>query len=68
MVKNFLQDRRPRFDLWVGKILWRRKWQPTLAFLHGEFHGQRRLASYSPWGHKESDMTEQLTHIENFLT
>ena len=68
MVKNFLQDRRPRFDLWVGKIPWRRKWQPTLVFLPGEFHGQRRLASYSPWGHKESDMTEQLTHIENFLT
>ena len=29
--------------------------------LPGEFHGQRRLAGYSPWGHKESDMTEQLT-------
>ena len=32
-----------------------------LLFLPGEFHGQRRLAGYSPWGHKESDMTEQLT-------
>ena len=31
-------------------------------FLPGEFHGQRILADYSPWGHKESDMTEQLTH------
>ena len=37
---------------------WRRKLQPTLAFLCGEFHGQRSLASYSPWGGKESDMTE----------
>ena len=37
------------------------EWQPTPAFLPREFHGQRRLAGYSPWGHKESDMTEQLT-------
>ena len=35
--------------------------QPTPIFLPGEFHGQRNLAGYSPWGHKESDMTEQLT-------
>ena len=34
------------------------KWQPTPVFLPGKFHGQRRLAGYSPWGHKESDMTE----------
>ena len=32
--------------------------QPTLVFLPGEFHGQRSLAGYSPWGCKESDMTE----------
>ena len=32
------------------------------TFLPGEFHRQRSLASYSPWGYKESDMTEQLTH------
>ena len=36
---------------------WRRQWQPTLVFLLGEFHGQRSLAGYSPWGRKESDMT-----------
>ena len=35
--------------------------QPTLIFLPGEFHGQRSLAGYSPWGHKESDTIEQLT-------
>ena len=35
--------------------------QPTAVFLSGEFHGQRRLVGYSPWGHKELDMTEQLT-------
>ena len=36
-------------------------WLPTPVFLPGEFHGQRSLAGYSPWGHKESDTTEQLT-------
>ena len=34
---------------------------PTPVFLLGEFHGQRRLAGYSPWGRKESDMTERLS-------
>ena len=43
---------------WIGKIPWRRKWKPTLVFLPGESHGQRSLAAYSPWGHKESDMTK----------
>ena len=37
---------------------WRRKWQLTTVFLPGEFHGQRSLAGYSPWGHKESGTTE----------
>ena len=46
---------------WVGKISWRREWQPTPVFLPGESHGQRRLVGYSPWGRKESDMTEELT-------
>ena len=53
--------------LWVGKISWRRKWQPTLLFFPGEFHGQRRLVGFSPLGHKESDTTEQLTHTTWFL-
>ena len=44
----------------VGKIPWRRKWQPTPVFLPGESHGQRSLVCYSPWGRKESDMTEWL--------
>ena len=35
--------------------------QPTPVFLPGEFHGQRSLEGYSPWGHKELDTTEQLT-------
>ena len=37
---------------------WRRKQQPTPEFLPGEFHGQRSLVSCSPWGHKESEVTE----------
>ena len=40
-----------------------RKWQPTLVFLPGKVHGQRSLVGYSPRGHKESDTTEQSTHI-----
>ena len=38
-----------------------RKWQPTPIFLPGAFHGQRSLVGYSPWGRKESDVTELLT-------
>ena len=37
--------------------------QLTPVFLHGEFHGRRSLVGYSPWGHKESDMIEQLTEM-----
>ena len=49
------------WQTWVqspGKIPWRRKWQPTPVFLLGEFHEQRSLVGWSPWGHKESDTTE----------
>ena len=53
-----LQCRRPGFNPWVGKIPWRRKWQPTPVCLPGEFHEQRSLAGYSPWASKESDKTE----------
>ena len=53
MEKKFcLQYRRPRFRPWIGKIPWRKKWQPTRGILPGEFHGQRSLAAYSPQGHK----------------
>ena len=57
-----LQCRIPRFDPQVEEIPWRREWLPTLGFLLGEFHGQRNLAGYSLWGHKELDTTEQ--HID----
>ena len=45
---------------WIREIPWRRKWQPTPVFLPGKSHGWRSPADYSPWGHKESDATEQL--------
>ena len=48
------------FNPCIGKIPWRRKWQPTPAFLPGESHGQRSLAGCSPWGHKRSDMTQHV--------
>ena len=44
----------------LGRIPWRREWKPTSGFLPGEFHGQRSLAGYSPWCHKELDVTERL--------
>ena len=48
-------------DPWVVKIPWRRKWVPTPVFLPGEIHGQLSLEGYSPWGHKESDLTTEHT-------
>ena len=53
-----LPSRRLMFNPWVGMIPWKREWQPTPVFLPGQSHGQRNLASYSPQGRKESDMTE----------
>ena len=49
---------RPGFNIWVRKIPWRRARKPTSVFLPGESHGQKSLMGYSPWGCKESDMTE----------
>ena len=48
-----------QFDL--GKIPWRRAWEPTPVFSPREFHAQMSLEGYSPWGCKELHMTEQLT-------
>ena len=44
----------------LNLMAYRRKWQPTPVFLPRKPHGQRSLVGYSPWGHKESDMTERL--------
>ena len=49
-------------ETWVGKIPWRRAWQPTPVFLPWKSHGQRSMAGYSPWGPKESDTTACLKH------
>ena len=57
-----MQCGRPRFDPSVGKIPWRRNWQPTPVLLLGDSQGWRSLAGYSSLGCKESDTTEQLTH------
>ena len=46
------------FNPWIGKIPWRRKGQLAPVFLPGKSHGQRSLVGYSPWGLRESDMTE----------
>ena len=53
------------FDPWVGKMPWRRKWQPTPVILPGKSQEQRSLAGYSPWGRKEWDTTLRLNNNEN---
>ena len=55
-----LQCGRPGFDPWVGKIPWRRKWQPTPVFLPGESHGWRSLVGYSP------QVAKNQTQLSNF--
>ena len=51
----------------VGKIPWRRKWEPPPVFLPGKPYGQKSLEGYSLWGHKESDMTERV-NITNYFS
>ena len=69
MVKNLPAMWETAFNPWVRKIPWRSEWLPTPVFLPGESYGQRSLASYSPWGHKELDTTERLTlSLEVFYT
>ena len=61
-----LQCRRGRFAPWIGKILFRRKWQLTLGFLPGKSHGQRSPVGHSPWGRERvrRDLaTEQQQHV-----
>ena len=54
------------FDPWVGKILWRRAWQPTPVFLPEESHGQRSLVGYSPWGCRVEQ--GEHTHTEELIS
>ena len=44
---QYRRHKRCKFDPWVGKIPWRRKWQPIPVFLPQEFHGQRSLVGYT---------------------
>ena len=67
---QFRRCRGHSFPPWVRKIPWRRKWQPDPVFLTEKFHDQRSLVGYSPWHHKGSDTTEQLsthTHIHTHI-
>ena len=52
-----------RFNHWIGKISWRRKWQPTPVFLPGKSHGWRSLVGYSPRGHKSQTWLSDFTLI-----
>ena len=54
------------FNPWVGKIPWRRAWQPIPVFLPGKSHGQSSLVGYGPRSRKESDMTEATEHTHTF--
>ena len=63
------QCRRLRFDPWVGKIPWRKKWQPTPVFLPGKSHGQRSLARYSPWSRRVGhDIVTKQTTVRASVT
>ena len=64
-VKHLSAMQETRLDPWVGKIPWRRKWQPTPIPLPGKSHGWRILVGYNPWGRKESDTTERLNWTDN---
>ena len=58
------QCRKCKFDPWVGKMPWRRAWQPTPVFLPGESHGLRSPTGYSPQGVKELDITEHTHRLQ----
>ena len=59
-VKYFLAMQETGFNPWVGRIPWRREWQPTPVFAW-RIPWTEDLAGYSPWGYKESDTAEQGT-------
>ena len=62
MVKNHPSMRETQVQSLGLEDPWRREWMPTPVFLPGKSHGLKSLTGYSPWGHKESDTTERLTH------
>ena len=69
--KSICQCRRHgicRLDTWVRNIPWRREWQPAPVFFPEESHGQRSLAGYSPWGHKELKWLSRSAHTSRWFT
>ena len=56
MIKNPPEMQETRFDPRIIKIPLRRKWQTTPVYWPEEFHGQKNLAGYRPWGHKEKQL------------
>ena len=63
-VKNLPASARGEGD--IGKIPWRRKWQPTPVFLLGKSHGQRSLVGFSPTGHRELNTAEGMSSYEKY--
>ena len=62
-VKKLPECRRSGFDPSIRKIPWKREWLPNSSIFAWRILWTQELdGHYSPWGHKESDMTEQLTH------
>ena len=59
---RYMRHKRCEFSLWVGKIPWRRAWQPTPVFLPRESLGQRSLVGYTPQGCTELDTTKVIKH------
>ena len=59
LVAQMVKNLPARQETWVRSLDWD---DPTPIFLPGEFYGQSNLAGYSPWGHKESDVTERVIH------
>ena len=68
VVKNRPAKQETQVQSWGRKIPWRRKWQPTPVFLPEKSHGQRSLAGYSPWGHKEWDTNWSLNNSSKFIS
>ena len=60
VTKNTPAMQKTQVQSWDWEDPWSRKWQPTPVFFLGKSHGQRSLVGFTPWGHKESDETEQL--------
>ena len=61
-----IQCRRHKFNPRLGKVPWRRNWQPAPVLLTEDPHGQRNLVGLSPWGCKNSDMIEQLNNNSTY--